>query len=335
MNKLKINNNRLLFPKGIQLRFLQKVKTALNYNNFQLAKYCKVSERTIRDWMREKYTLPEKIAIVLSNKSKINIPDNYKTLPAYWSAIKNARLGGMATFNKYGSLAERYPDKRLANWRKWWNDKGKYAVEESFKQREVVKPKKSANLAELFGIIMGDGGITSYQVVITLNKTDDKEYIKYVVELIKKLFLIEPSQRVRDAVVMISISRKQLVNFLIEFGLKEGSKIRQQIDIPAWIKNNNNFAKTCIRGLVDTDGSVYTHKYKVKGKNYSYKKLCFVSRSKPLISSVKLILEKLQFHPKIDYRGDLRIYQKKEICRYFDVIGSSNPKHIRRYKMIG
>jgi len=36
---------------------------------------------------------------------------------------------------------------------------------------------------------------------------------------------------------------------------------------------------------MDTDGCVFTHRYKSKGKWYSYKKLYFTSLSKPLLNS--------------------------------------------------
>ena len=40
-------------------------------------------------------------------------------------------------------------------------------------------------------------------------------------------------------------------------------------------------------GLMDTDGGVYLHKYKVNGKPYQYIKMCYTSHSKPLLYAVE------------------------------------------------
>lgn len=36
-----------------------------------------------------------------------------------------------------------------------------------------------------------------------------------------------------------------------------GSKIKQKISVPKWIKNNKKYTKKCLKGLFETDGSVY------------------------------------------------------------------------------
>jgi hypothetical protein len=87
-----------------------------------------------------------------------------------------------------------------------------------------------------------------------------------------------------------------------------------------------------VRGLVDTDGSVFDHKYISGGKSYSYKKLQFTSLSRPLARSVYGVLKDIGLNPTF-YRGkDVKIENKADMKRYFEVIGSSNPKHLKRYK---
>ena len=49
----------------------------------------------------------------------------------------------------------------------------------------------------------------------------------------------------------------KLINFLEDKGFKPGNKIKNKLRIPSWIKNNRKFLKACLRGLYDTDGSVY------------------------------------------------------------------------------
>jgi len=64
-------------------------------------------------------------------------------------------------------------------------------------------------------------------------------------------------------VVRILLSRVELVRHLHNLGLKIGNKVKQLLDIPDWIKVNPEYSKVCLRGLIDTDGCVFRHNYKV------------------------------------------------------------------------
>lgn len=66
-------------------------------------------------------------------------------------------------------------------------------------------------------------------------------------------------------VFRIYVSRSELVKFCKDIGLVIGHKIEQKIDVPDWIKKNEKYFRACLRGLVDTDGCVFTHRYKVNG----------------------------------------------------------------------
>ena len=95
---------RISFSKGNQSKFVVDIKGALGINWSDLSKILKVSGRTLFDWKREKYKLT-KVAFnkcLELNEGKIKVP-NYKVLPTFWNIKKAARLGGIATFKKYGS----------------------------------------------------------------------------------------------------------------------------------------------------------------------------------------------------------------------------------------
>ena len=106
-----------------------------------------------------------------------------------------------------------------------------------------------------------------------------------------------------------------------------------QVDIPDWVKDNLEFEKACMRGLMDTDGCLFWEYHKIKDKKYCYPRLSFVTASVPLRNSVVAILEKLNLHPKI--RGEnqryVQIEEKEKISDYFKIVGSSNPKHLNKY----
>jgi hypothetical protein len=130
---------------------------------------------------------------------------------------------------------------------------------------------------------------------------------------------------------IIVISRIELVHFLEEVGLSRGSKVHAQIDIPEWIKANNTYLIPCVRGLVDTDGCIFNHRYVSKGKEYSYKKLDFTSGSNPLRETVYAFFKELGMHPRYSSQRGVRLESKKDIQAYFKVVSSSNPKHLNRY----
>ena len=198
----------------------------------------------------------------------------------------------------------------------------------------ITLPEYGENLAEFIGIMIGDGGMSKYQATISLNHITDLEYSLFVKQLISTLFEYVPSvyHKPYKSVLDIVMSRVQLVSFLHEIGLPIGDKVRQNIDIPLWIKQNPTYIIPYIRGLIDTDGSIYTHTYTSKKKSYSYKKLSFTSASISLVHSVHSLLKELGFHPRITANSkDVRLESVADMKRYFEVISSHNPKHLNRY----
>lgn len=78
---------------------------------------------------------------------------------------------------------------------------------------------------------------------------------------------------------------------LLGWKAKGGSKYKQNISIPAWIKKNKKHSIACIRGLFETDGSIYNDR--------NYKMVNFVTIIPDLATDVIEILEKLKFSPKV------------------------------------
>ena len=326
------NSKRLVFPKGKQKLFIENALAKSGLTQTKLADLIKISPRTLADWKREKFTMQEESAKKLSEKLELKIPDCVEIRASFWSVKKAAKLGAKATIKKYGAICTD-PEKRKAGWKKWWQSKGKYSFKHHNQPKQFSKPKKSVELSEFVGIMLGDGGITDYQISITLNKRDDKDYIEFVAKMLEKLFRVKTGRTVRESVVVLTLSRINLVNFCQKMGLVKGNKIKQQIDIPNWIKRTNRYSVACVRGLVDTDGGVFNHRYRSNGKEYCYRKLAFSSRSKPLIHSVGEILKQNLIKCRVDSKGDIRLDDVGEVRKYFKTIGSHNPKHLN--KIIG
>lgn len=324
------NSKRIILPKNQQIQFVNKLLTKISIK--KAAGLCNLSERTIRDWQCGKFSMDLKSIQKLSKLTKISVPHNIKIKNRFWYANKGASLGGKAVFKKYGKIggSEKV---RKEKWQQWWMTIGKFDKNSITQPKSIVKPPKSENLSELCGIILGDGGMSKNQLTITLHHIDDKDYSKFVIKLIKKLFKINPSiyHDITNSVNDIVVSRVNLIKFLISLGLVTGNKIKQQVDIPNWIKRNNKFSIACVRGLVDTDGSVFIHKYKVNNIWYKYKKISFVSFSKPLINSVFKIFEHNRIKSRIYKNKDIRIDSIKDVKSYFKIFNSHNPKHLKKY----
>lgn len=195
-------------------------------------------------------------------------------------------------------------------------------------------PPRSAELAKFIGIMLGDGSIRSkYQLTVSFNYKTDWEFAKHVALLIKRLFAVEHiiSKKKNSLGADIIVSSASLIDFLLKQGLRAGNKVENQVDIPEWIKSDLEFQKACLQGLIDTDGSLYCHKYKVNNKWYEYLKLDFTSCSKPLLRSVYAIFSNLEIRASL--KGvHITVSAKAEVNRYLAKVGSSNIKFLDRWK---
>ena len=115
--------------------------------------------------------------------------------------------------------------------------------------------------------MLGDGGVAPYHIHVALS-CYEIDYIKYVTDMIADLFGMVPKLHKQKyaKTVDIVVQRKQLVDFCQMIGLVLGNKVKQQIDIPEWIKSNNNFSLACVRGIIDTDGCFYTNSHYINSK---------------------------------------------------------------------
>ena len=329
------NEKRAFFQKGKQKFFIFRIRKILNLSNEKLARILGISSRTVRDWQKEKFSMSLGAIKILCQKIKQPIPRDIKIKSRYWYVASGSSAGGLAVIKKYGYICGD-PEYRKRKWREWWDKIGKFrehSIIGSF--ISIKKPDYSGDLAEFVGIVLGDGGLTRGQLVITLNCVDDLEYSNFVADLLFKLFGFLPSRKIRknSKVILIRASRVDLTRFCQKIGLKLGNKIKQQVDIPDWIKNNPDFKRFCLRGLVDTDGSLIIHKYKSKGKSYVYKKIGFTSRSSPLLKSVSKTLNELNIKHRFGNNFDIRIEAKNDVEKYFNLVDSHNPKHLKRYRI--
>ncbi len=329
---------RIKFQKGTQSLFLSNVQQRLGLTWFELSKRIKIHSRSLRDWRKEKYTISERVfkKLVALGEGKIVVPA-YEVLPDFWSIEKAARRGGQVVAEKYGGPGTPEGRKRGGVNSQIQRRLHPELYQHCNLRKDITKPFQSSQLAELIGMILGDGGMNNeYQVVITLHKIHDREYAEFVRRLGEELFSIQPAVYVgrsgrRKMVVDVVLTGINIVEFLLSKGLVKGNKVKHQVDVPQWIKNNLNFSTQCLRGLIDTDGGVYYHRHTTGGYPAFNIGLQFSNKSKPLLQFVQDTLIMLGFTPKIDSRY-VSLYKEDEVLRYTKQIQFHNPYHARRVK---
>lgn len=191
--------------------------------------------------------------------------------------------------------------------------------------RSITFPNYSTQLAEFVGIMLGDGNIYNDSIRIILNAKEEN-YKEYVCNLFRDLFGTELNRNfcVPSNTMFLVKTSKNLREFLLKIGLVSGDKVKNQVAVPDWILQNPDFAKSCLRGLIDTDGCMHFNKrdkqLRIGFKNHSLK----------LLENVVQIGQLLDI-PFVkaghNYKG---IYRKEHIERYLKQVGSSNNKHLAK-----
>lgn len=185
-------------------------------------------------------------------------------------------------------------------------------------------PDKSSDLAELIGICLGDGCAWGYQTYITLGMENDKTYIPYVINLVKKLFpevFVSIINKKNEKALDVRINSKVVTDFLKTMGIVPHNK-----KVPEWVLEDLDFVKACIRGLIDTDGSFIIHRYSVKGKVYEYLKISFTNSSENLLNFLHTGLSRLGIKSYRSYNYQVWIHDQKEVQKYLKSVGTGNLK---------
>ena len=201
---------------------------------------------------------------------------------------------------------------------------------------------KQEETSEFIGIMLGDGSIGIYDtkagdkikkhwvLKVTLDSRN-KSYIKYVFNLMKKVLDVEPRLHIHknENAIDICTFRGDKISYALDnIGLKLSPKWNS-MEIPLKFMKKESYPHL-LRGLFDTDGSVTI--FKNNGIKYPRIeiKICPSPSQKQFID----ILNYLKFNYRIQNldKGKIRIRisGKKELKRWFDIVGSSNKLYIDR-----
>lgn len=328
---------RVIFPNNEQQTWLSKISERSKFSSNELAEICEVSGRTFRDWRKGKFTISGEALSKLSTTFNEPIPSTVKTVEDFWYVKKGARKGALRRFEIYGSLGTTEGRKKGGRNSQINRKLHPELYANCILRKDFSFPQKSNELAELVGIILGDGGITDWQLKIYLNKETEPEYVEYVAKLIDFLFKKPPKKYyfggTSQKVCVLCLAGINLIEFLEQIGLIIGNKVSLQVGVPKWVLKNRNYSIACLRGLVDTDGCVYSHKHTTKGFSCLNYGLTLTNHSKPLLNFAHTVLLKERFTSKIKEHA-VYLYRQKEVQKYFDIIGSHNQHHFREFENI-
>ena len=172
-------------------------------------------------------------------------------------------------------------------------------------RREGSSPSSGTNmdlrekiaLAYIIGIALGDGNLSNPNGrAIRLRVTCDAQYPDIAAEIVTNLQFLFPKNKVsycpgpKDTYFNISVFSNKLGE-VMPWKVGKGSKMKQQARVPSWILEDLQFSKACLRGLIQTDGSIY--------KDRGYSMVNFTNIIHPLTEDVVVMMVKLGYKPRI------------------------------------
>lgn len=289
-----IIDKRVKFKIGLQKEFLRKVKIRGNLTWASLAKKLGVSEHTVRvDWQEEKSKLPYKITKKLARDYPF---ENWKKIEKEW-------------------IEEVLP----INWR--------VNFLANKQTKKIIIPKDNEDVAEILGVILGDGHLERKTLTITGNSYEIEHY-NYLKNKIKNIFGLDStiSKIKKHNSIQLKVHSVELIKFLIANSFVLGNKIKNKESLPRWIFEREEFIYGTLRGLFDTDGGIYQ-----KQKRYKRAIIEFQTDSPYIRKDIFEMLRGVGFTPSKS-SGNIRIQDQEEVKRFFSVVGSFNPKNIIRYR---
>jgi hypothetical protein len=198
----------------------------------------------------------------------------------------------------------------------------------------ITIPKISSELAEFIGILLGDGHLApkNYGIIVSCGLIDLPYIWKYIPELSFKLFakpmLANITISDKGTTFQSLFYSKEALFFLSKnYNLSIGKKLNPKIP-PSFFKKPN-LLKSCLRGLIDTDGGIYRH-------NKKSVQICFYNSSPTLLKSVMKAFLILGFSPyfywnKKTEKGTISITGKDSLI-FMKTISLSNPKNLLKYQ---
>ena len=199
----------------------------------------------------------------------------------------------------------------------------------------------SRELCEFVGTVIGNGNLwtdgSRYRVELTGDPKLDEEYFCHLSAISSRLFEKKPYlMRVRQRGLRWRLQSKDAYSLLIELGLPSGKGKSHKVTIPeAILQKEWSLTKWTIRGIMDTDGTIFFSK-KTYGEPI-YPTIELRTCSPKLAEQMDKLLSQQSF--RVRTRGNERdgfqvaLYGTAMLRKWTTEIGFSNPKHINKLKL--
>lgn len=158
------------------------------------------------------------------------------------------------------------------------------------------QPERGPLLAYVIGLALGDGNLSNPNGRATrLRITCDAKYPNLASRMRKALEELLPQNKV--SIVQRSPRWFDLSCYskhweeLLGWEVGKGSKYAQRVSVPEWIKQSREYSTHCLRGLLETDGSVYSDR--------GYLMVVFVAAIPTLARDVFNMISNLGFAPHL------------------------------------
>ncbi|OGJ49881.1 hypothetical protein A2335_01015 [Candidatus Peregrinibacteria bacterium RIFOXYB2_FULL_32_7] len=204
-------------------------------------------------------------------------------------------------------------------------------------------------LAELIGAFIGDGCMSSYMnngrirnvTLFTGNwKNDVPYYQNRIIPIVTKYLNGTKNiyHRKSHNCMNYVLCSKEIFQFFCKLNLPVGVK-GNKIKIPKEVEISEKLTLACVRGIFNTDGSVYrrySKQYAGHSKAYrNYAIVQFKMKSLKVIKQIKKILEKqgikINKITKVLNCHVIRITDQNSIKLFFETCGFTHPYHKGRY----
>lgn len=168
--------------------------------------------------------------------------------------------------------------------------------------------KQNGDLAELIGVILGDGHIYKHERCESLRITGDAQkygFIEYSANLVESVFGKVPTIKkvARSNGVTVTIYEKMISQRL---RIPTGSRADINYKLPEWISQNRTYQIKFLRGLYEAEGSLSFHE-----RTYTHK-FIFTNANESLLALVTDLVSKLGYHPHRSYRK-VQVSKKAEV----------------------
>tara|TARA_Y100000310_G_scaffold344808_1_gene459665 strand:- start:1809 stop:2537 length:729 start_codon:yes stop_codon:yes gene_type:complete len=204
--------------------------------------------------------------------------------------------------------------------------------------KDIKISRHSTKLAELVGIILGDGHLHKKANCITIvGSLEDKSYyLNHVMKLFHTLFGIEPKLRKRNDrnAYYLQLENKSIFEvFTLRLGLKRGNK--KDARVPKYIYRNKKLLFSFLRGVFDTDGCLKFSKQR-SDKNY-YPRIQLNFLESPFAYDVEKAIAQAGFNYSTWYNARwngaryFHISGRNNLKNWFEQVNPANPVHQSKY----